>query len=439
MARRNPGEILFTTAGPNIRPNPPRAVSITWDAGGEEFRVRVVGNSREDYFTNDYDDAVATAKIMAQGGEVSDKTPKSKRPKSNPRKATTKRTNSARDLDTRVAAVPAKYRSRVSMWPVGGTAVRVGVDELSSREVADLVASIHAQGFTTQMRHNEEGYENVVAIGKKQAATKRANGSRKDVLSEDARKSGYYVATYSPGDGKTRYRFFDLAEMARKGVSPQEQTYFGPLNGVHTALGLAAAKKFLNAPAKRTNTRAKTVPMADVKAAVLAGANGGYLTDVARSPALRGVHFARIEAAAEALAKAGKVVYNGATVTRTNGSRSVADPVAARELELYIENEYALVGAANSIGKAVMKNLAQKMARGTYDATKAWKGWMYLVDEGAKRYNREFGTKFGVGAFNKATREMVAVRLAEVFESEVKSGTINVSELIGKANPARRK
>lgn len=214
MARHNPGEILFTTAGPNIRPNPPRAVSITWDAGGEEFRVRVVGNSREDYFTNDYDDAVATAKVMAQGGEVSDKTPKSKRPKSNPRKSATKRTNSA---------------------------------------------------------------------------------------------------------------------------------------------------------------------------------------------------------------------------------KSVADPVGARELELYIENEYALVGAANSIGKAVMKNLAQKMARGTYDATKAWKGWMYLVDEGAKRYNREFGTKFGTGAFNKATREMVAVRLAEVFESEVKSGTINVSELIGKANPARRK
>lgn len=214
MARRNPGEILFTTAGPNIRPNPPRAVSITWDAGGEEFRVRVVGNSREDYFTDDYADAVATAKIMAQGGDVSDKTPKSKRPKSNPRKA----------------------------------------------------------------------------------------------------------------------------------------------------------------PAKRTN-----------------------------------------------------------------GAKSVADPVAARELELYIENEYALVGAANSIGKAVMKNLAQKMSRGTYDSTKAWKGWMYLVDEGAKRYNREFGTKFGTGAFNKATREMVAVRLAEVFESEVKSGTINVAELIGKANPARRK
>jgi hypothetical protein len=213
-------------------------------------------------------------------------------------------------------------------------------------------------------------------------AKKRTNGARMDVLREMAHKAGYHVETYSPGDGTTRYRFFDLTEMARKGVSAQEQSYFGPLNGVHTALGLAAAKKFLSGGVKkRTN----------------------------------------------------------ASVKRTNGAKSVADPVAARELELYIENEYALVGAANSIGQSVMKNLAAKMLRGTYDATKAWKGWMFLVDEGAKRYNREFGTQSGVGVFNKATREMVAVRLAEVFEAEVKAGAIDPAALVGKANPRKRK
>lgn len=70
--------------------------------------------------------------------------------------------------------------------------------------------------------------------------------TRKDELMRFAHEAGYHVETYSPGDGVTRYRFFDLAEMDRKGVSMREMSYFGPLNGVDTVLGLAAAKKWLS-------------------------------------------------------------------------------------------------------------------------------------------------------------------------------------------------
>jgi hypothetical protein len=70
--------------------------------------------------------------------------------------------------------------------------------------------------------------------------------TRKDELQRLAHAAGYHVEAYSPGDGMTRYRFFDLAEMDRKGVSVREMSYFGPLNGVDTALGLAAAKKWLS-------------------------------------------------------------------------------------------------------------------------------------------------------------------------------------------------
>jgi len=70
--------------------------------------------------------------------------------------------------------------------------------------------------------------------------------TRKDELMRFAHEAGYHVETYSPGDGVTRYRFFDLAEMDRKGVTMREQSYFGPLNGVDTVLGLAAAKKWLS-------------------------------------------------------------------------------------------------------------------------------------------------------------------------------------------------
>jgi hypothetical protein len=121
-----------------------------------------------------------------------------------------------------------------------------------------------------------------------------------------------------------------------------------------------------------------------------------------------------------------------------NGAKSVADPVAARELELYIENESALVAAPNSMGRMIMRNLARMIARGTYDSTKAWKAWMPLADEGAKRYTREFGAHFGTG-FNKATREMVANALAEAFESEVRTGAIDLSTLLApRANPRTR-
>lgn len=123
--------------------------------------------------------------------------------------------------------------------------------------------------------------------------------------------------------------------------------------------------------------------------------------------------------------------------TRMNGAKTVADLVAARELELYIENEGALVAAANSMGRMIMRNLAGMIARGTYDSTKAWKAWMPLADEGAKRYTREYGDRFGT-VFNKATREMVANAIAEAFESEVRTGAIDLSALLAPRANRRR-
>lgn len=48
--------------------------------------------------------------------------------------------------------------------------------------------------------------------------------------------SGITVETYSPGDGVTRYRFFRNA--------PSKQTYFGPNNGIYTALGYKDAATY---------------------------------------------------------------------------------------------------------------------------------------------------------------------------------------------------
>lgn len=84
-----------------------------------------------------------------------------------------------------------------------------------------------------------------------------------------------------------------------------------------------------------------------------------------------------------------------------NGRATVADPIAARELDLYIANTYELVGAPNSIGKSIDANLKRKLASGKYDPALAPKAWQYLVDEGTKRYEREFGSDSPI--FNAAS------------------------------------
>lgn len=125
-------------------------------------------------------------------------------------------------------------------------------------------------------------------------------------------------------------------------------------------------------------------------------------------------------------------VYKASEVSsvsaRRNGSRSVVDPVAARELELYIENEASLIGPGNTLGANIMRMLAGRIVRGTYDGTKAWKAWVPLTTEGAKRYKREIGSLNA----SKATRDAVATRLSEAFESEVRSGALNPMKLLGK-------
>lgn len=51
--------------------------------------------------------------------------------------------------------------------------------------------------------------------------------TRVERLEQACKAAGFYVATWSPGDGKTRYRFF----------SEPGNSYCGPSNGAFTALG----------------------------------------------------------------------------------------------------------------------------------------------------------------------------------------------------------
>ena len=64
--------------------------------------------------------------------------------------------------------------------------------------------------------------------------------------------------------------------------------------------------------------------------------------------------------------------------------------IDAKELVLWAENTQSLYAQKMSI----VKNLAKKIVKGTYNTEKASKLWRYWTDEAAKDYNREFGFIF---------------------------------------------
>lgn len=68
------------------------------------------------------------------------------------------------------------------------------------------------------------------------------------------------------------------------------------------------------------------------------------------------------------------------------------DAEALRELELFVDNTAALYPKK----LAIQQLLFNKMQKGTFDKSKAWKAWLYLIDEGARLYAKEIGreTKF---------------------------------------------
>ena len=105
-----------------------------------------------------------------------------------------------------------------------------------------------------------------------------------------------------------------------------------------------------------------------------------------------------------------------------------ADPAVTRELVLVIENNWPDLHTRQQV--PIWCNLLLKKKRGTYDREKAIKLFMYLVDEGARRYGADFEGRRGIPTYmNKATRLAADKELRNSFEAEVKAGGITLESL----------
>lgn len=91
--------------------------------------------------------------------------------------------------------------------------------------------------------------------------------------------------------------------------------------------------------------------------------------------------------------------------------KTIIDKTAARELELYVMNDFRIYSRSLV---PVRENMIKKIRKGTFDSEKAVKGFMYSVEYAAKLYCQDFGGIW-YQVFNKATREAVATALLQDF------------------------
>lgn len=80
------------------------------------------------------------------------------------------------------------------------------------------------------------------------------------------------------------------------------------------------------------------------------------------------------------------------------------DKAQAREIELYVENDYQLYKQL----QAFLTNYTLKRKKGTFDKAKSIKGLLNVVRAAITKYNREYGS---IGTVNKETKNAVAKEL----------------------------
>ncbi len=103
-----------------------------------------------------------------------------------------------------------------------------------------------------------------------------------------------------------------------------------------------------------------------------------------------------------------------------NGYR-FQDEIAAQEIELFLENDADLY---RQQFMPIIENIKRKMKSGRYDHSLAPKLWMYFVDNGIKKYIKEYGTPGDRidSILVKKDRMTLAQKLADYYYDQIVEG-----------------
>lgn len=94
-----------------------------------------------------------------------------------------------------------------------------------------------------------------------------------------------------------------------------------------------------------------------------------------------------------------------------------SDKESEREIALFIVNTESLGSSTSGRLKHIIENLARKMNKQNYDKALALKLYSYLVEEGIKSYNKEFGK--GSISLSPASRLAIGAELEEYYVDDV--------------------
>ena len=105
----------------------------------------------------------------------------------------------------------------------------------------------------------------------------------------------------------------------------------------------------------------------------------------------------------------------------------IIDSDATNELDTFIMNNEDLYRRRFM---PIISNIKRKMKKNVYDHEKAQKLWMYLVDDAAKEYVKEFGSTQDdvVTMFPKETRQQVARVISDRELENIKQGEYDVPQ-----------
>ena len=107
------------------------------------------------------------------------------------------------------------------------------------------------------------------------------------------------------------------------------------------------------------------------------------------------------------------IATEASTVLRDQDITSTDD---VDELYLYIANDGQLYRNRTT---PIINNLKKKYKKGDYDKDLAVKAFMYLVDDGVRKYDKEFGSGQGKLFLDKKTREEIAKQLRDRYEEDI--------------------
>ena len=105
--------------------------------------------------------------------------------------------------------------------------------------------------------------------------------------------------------------------------------------------------------------------------------------------------------------------------------KEAQDSDAVNELDSYIMNNEELYRRRFM---PIIENIKRKLRRGIYDHEKVIKLWMYLVDDAAREYVKEFGNPAQdvKDMFPKETRLQVAQIIADREKENIEKGEYDV-------------